>query len=214
MIFYKQNCGGADSLYRVEQVRAVIAHIAHIRFDFPSAHQFGRKRSQQVDGRLLRVTGFQPALIILRVKEDGHAIVKFGDDLVRIAGDDGEGFEDARSRIGVRVWFALVILLLRRQREESVRLFLRALTFRTAECAQSSSALRPRAGWPFSLMMEDQSEVGFPSRRTRTPYPLTRSWRLLPLSSFTNIAVVRPCGFPPSGGRYGPTLPRSDETVV
>ena len=75
-------------------------------------------------------------MIILRVKEDGHAIVKLSDDFVRVAGDDGEGFEHARSWIGVRVWFALVILLLWRQREESVRLFFGALTFRTVACAQ------------------------------------------------------------------------------
>ena len=88
-----------------------------------------------------------------------------GIDFVRVAGDDGEGFEHARSRIGVRVWFALVILLLWRQLEESVRLFFRALTLRTLACALSRLInTHSDCGWLFNPCFPDAGEAeGFTS---------------------------------------------------
>jgi hypothetical protein len=90
------------------------------------------------------------------VKEDGHAVVKLGDDLVRIAGDDGEGFEHRRSWIGIWIWSAFLILLLWSDRKESVPLILNAGMFLPAavccllethsDCGRLFNPLFPDAG--------------------------------------------------------------------
>ena len=58
------------------------------RVDRPHAHQMSRERSHQA-ARVGFLT--EPTDVIGRRKDDRHAIMDVGDQLVRIRGDDGKG---------------------------------------------------------------------------------------------------------------------------
>jgi hypothetical protein len=76
-----------------EQIGIVVTHVADAVADGPGMHLFSRVGAEQVGRGMGGIARLEPAVVVARFEDDGHAVVESFGDLVGIGGDDSKGFE-------------------------------------------------------------------------------------------------------------------------
>src|ERR1035438_3699627 len=67
-----------------EQIGIVVTYVADAVADGPGMHFFGGEGAEQVGGGMGGIAGLEPAVVVARFEDDGHAVVESLGDLVGI----------------------------------------------------------------------------------------------------------------------------------
>ncbi len=76
-----------------EEIGIVVTHVADAVADRPGMHLFSGVGAEQVGRGAGGIAGLEPAVVVARFEDDGHAVVESFGHQVGIGGDDSKGLE-------------------------------------------------------------------------------------------------------------------------